>query len=358
MAYIIVGRVQIEKGKAMKKFFLNAILVAIGSMAMFSVNTFAANSSEMPGGSVYGSRAEQDAVYEAIQKSEQLMFFLNEYAGVTVLKESITPLYEASLLEYAETGVFTVRLYMPNGNGLKYMAKTVAADGRFAGNIGIIIRDGVAKLNGFTPTPALEHLFEPEYGFGGNAFVVSFSYADHAKRIQRLTNRESFLPVDEVRLVGVEGLGNVFYINDGKTEALVSINAADDVFYNKNREIVYVGRELKKIADGRLAERKAYLAKVAEWQAAHPGEKWDITGDASMPTSAVTDNVDDIVNIKEHLSAAAYEVNSSPSINAATGTTNGLLRTSLIALPLAAVALFISFWLIYKDRKAETTDNR
>jgi hypothetical protein len=361
----------------------------IGGTMMIPVGVNDANDGEIPGVSVYGSKAEQDAVYEVVQNSK-LWLFLEKY-GLTLLKESIMPVYSASLLEYAETGVFTIKPDIVRGSGIVYIAKTVIADGSFAGDLWFYILDGVAYRNGFEPTPVLEQFFDSEYGFGGNEFLVSHSYADHAKRIKNAANRESFVPVGEVRYVGVDGLGQVFYINDGKTEALVNMEAADDIFAKRNREIVYIGEELKKIAEGRLSEHKAILAEQKAWEAANPGKIWDVVGDGGMVSmSLVRENVDDIANIADYLSLEndlAYTTGTMPeataraitgsTANASTetpmeatdtttgapastpaGTANSLARASLIALPLAVLALLVGIMLVRKDKRTETTNSQ
>jgi hypothetical protein len=279
----------------MNNRIISIVLAIIGAAMTVSINVVASNGDAPPGVSVYGTKAEQDAVYEAIQESENLSFLGSK--GVTILGESIMPMYSASLYEYAETGVFTVR---PSTGGIKdesirrYMAKTVTAEGVFAGNMGILVRDGTARMNGFFPTSAVE-------GFERNSKGLSHSYADHARRVQSAIGRESFVPVGEVRYLAVDGLGTVFYVNDGKTEVLVNISAAGDVF-SENREIIYVGEELKKIADHRLAARKAILAYLEAMETDDSDSAKGRTGYEVTPGAfAARDRVDNIINIVEYL---------------------------------------------------------
>jgi hypothetical protein len=325
---------------------------------MFPVGALATSGKEVPGESVYGSKAEQDVVYEIIQSSEDLRFLKDN--GIIVLSESIMPIYEASLLEYAETGVFTVRPNTVLDNGVVYAAKTTTTEGVFASDLRFYVKDGTAY-----------HLWSAP----PNNQKKSHSYADHAERIRSLTNKESFVPVGEVRYVAVDRLGYVFYINDGKTEALINISAADDVFYQKNREIIYVGEELKKIADERLAEHKAFLEKKAAWEAANPGKDWTFTGDSGMVAASPTrENVDDIVNIVEYLGidgSDAYFTSTAVTIASATtdAAANAMLGVPpdkksnlawlwLSAIPIAAFAVFMSVKHARKDKKTENTDSQ
>ncbi|MDR0221427.1 MAG: hypothetical protein LBI54_08510 [Lachnospiraceae bacterium] len=327
----------------MKKKFLNIIPIIIGGAMMFSVGALAASGKDVPGESVYGSKAEQDAVYEIIQNSEDLRFLKDN--GIIVLSESIMPIYEASLLEYAETGVFAVRPNIVLDNGAVYVAKTTTTEGVFVSDLRFYVKDGAAY-----------HLWSAP----PNNQKKSHSYADHAERIQSLTNKESFVPIGEVRYVAVDRLGYVFYVNDGKTEALVNISAADDVFYKKNREIIYVGEELKKIADERLAEQKAFLMGKAAWEAANPGKEWTFTGDGRVATSTTNGYVDDIVNIVEYLgiddSDVYFTSTTFTTTSATPSTTNTYAWLLLVAIPIVVFAIFMGLKLIRKSKKAESAD--
>ena len=210
-------------------------------------------------------------------------------------------------MEYAETGVFTIKREIvgnTSDNGNAYIVKTVTADGLFAGNMRFYIENGVAHTQGFTPSSLLEHYFDPDYGFGDNEFLVSRSYADHARRIQNLMNRDTFVSVADVRYVTVEMLGEVFYINDGKTEALVAILADANVFSEGSGEIIYFGDELKKIADEKLAEYKEFMTLLEEWNATNPAIGSSPPFDNPMKFWLHTvrnTRTDDISNIREYL---------------------------------------------------------
>jgi hypothetical protein len=287
---------------------LKTLSLIIGCSILFSVSAFAAAGDY--GEAVYASRSDQDALIEIIEKSEDLMKQLN-YDGVSILKESITPVFVADFLEYAETGVFRIwpdsLPHVENDpasfNGSVYMSKAVTADGLFAGYMMFHIDDGVASSLMFTPTPVLEHYFDARYGFGGNANLVSRSYADHAGRIQALMESDSLIPASQVRYVGIQNLGEAFYINDGNIEALVVISASGNVFTS---EIMYFGDDLKKKADECLVEFNEQEKAVQEWMEANPGEfpLGSLDGMSSPYYSVDKANVDDIIDIAAYLGDA------------------------------------------------------
>ena len=46
------------------------------------------------------------------------------------------------------------------------------------------------------------------------------------------------------------------------------------------KEIIYIGDELKKIADDRLAAYNKQVEEMEEWMAKNPGQTYDIVGGA------------------------------------------------------------------------------
>jgi len=135
------------------KKILALLLTIIGGGIMFSADAFASDSDRVPGESVYASRSECNRIYEIVQKSDDFMKIL-DYDGTHILSETIMPIYVADFLDYAETGVFKIRPdeVFPGIN--VYYAKTVTAEGLFAGNMKFYIEDGIAHSLGFVPTPA------------------------------------------------------------------------------------------------------------------------------------------------------------------------------------------------------------
>ena len=287
------------------KNILTVLLIA-GILLMIPFTASAVDMSKMPGESVYASVAEQNEVYDIIQKSEIFINSMKEH-GVSVVKESITPICVANLLDYAETGIFEMiplvtghfKEIPTNDGGQVYLIKAITEKG-FAGYYEFFVEEGIAQPTNFKPSSQLE----PD-----NISVVSFSYADHAERIAKLTNSETFLPASEVRYVRVDNLGNVFYVNDGKTEMLIAISADANAFRDKG-EIIYVGEDLKTFAEEKLKSYKEQLAEIEEWKAAHPGEDYTFAGGYGLYSPIKIDGVNDITNISEHLASNSKETSS------------------------------------------------
>jgi hypothetical protein len=324
----------------MSKLLKTMAFICVGA-TMFLLGTFAANNN-VPGESVYVSETDRIELLEIIQNSDALMGLLRYY-GVYVLPESITQVYTADLSEYAETGVFRIEpQFVPsiaerlrddpsfaarladtievNPNfadyhaahlaeqrddplglgGNRYYAKAVTADGLFGGNIWFYIENGIARSSGFTPSG----LFS-DY----NHSVFSFSYADHARRIQELLGRDSFVPVEQVRYVGGSGLGTVFYINDGEMEALVLLSSGgkgniENVFNDGVGGIVYLGDNLQHKAEAVIEKSNERMREWEEWQAENPGQIL-IGGGVSAPTIAPNPSaIDDITDISAYLGDA------------------------------------------------------
>jgi len=225
-----------------RKLLKTAALI-ITSVIMLLPTTFAMSRDDIPGLSVYAPPSEQEEIYEIILNSERMMEWINGF-DVTLVKESITPFYRAYFLEYAETGVFRIVSPVMDRSGRAidaaegergnvYYVKTVTAEGLFAANIRFYMEDGIAYPDMLEPTPALEEIWD---FFRLTRIPPSKSYADHAERIRQLLGRDTFVPTDQVRYLGVDHLGKVFYINDGEIEALVVISADDTVFWDETGE--------------------------------------------------------------------------------------------------------------------------
>lgn len=318
----------------MKK--LISLVLIFGGLFMLSNTANAASGDKIPGESVYASVSDQDAVYSAVLNSKEL-----EFDGITVVKESITPVYVVDFLDYAKTGVFKISPSVVDSAGRSlvntsdnpgnfYIAKTITADGLFGGNIRFLVADGVAYLKGFTPS---EHFYKQGEDIPGGAYsCISYSYADHAKRIQDLLGRDSFVPPEDVRYVLIDNFGYAFYINDGKQESLVMLSYSYGVPSEYYRDIIYIGDELKEMANKRLSEYNEHLQIVKDWEAAHPGEKYSVTG-GFLPLQNNIKDTDNVVNIADYLKSS----NDVGSLK----TKTGLKPETIFAI--IAVALLIAF---------------
>lgn len=264
-----------------------------------------------PRQSVYCDTAERDAVYEALQKGWYLTPTL-ESLDVTILKESITPVYYADILDYAKTGELQIEPYIESvhggkgirSNGNVYIAKGVTSDGRFGGNIEFSIEDGMVSWGTLWPSPASNFL-------DNGIFGASCSYADHAGRIQALLQKDSFVPVENVKFVMISGFGRAFYINDGDTDYLVSMGSffaePDDRLIEEQVKVYPVGgEELKKVADEKVEQRNHFLAEQEALKKEHPDTWMEYVGLVDQSTHFIADwiyetDFDNILNISKYL---------------------------------------------------------
>lgn len=66
------------------------------------------NETNSPVDSVYVSKAEQDNVNSIILKSDEFQNFLDSH-GISIVAETITPVYTADILEYAKKENFEIK---------------------------------------------------------------------------------------------------------------------------------------------------------------------------------------------------------------------------------------------------------
>jgi len=286
----------------MKRLIFLLLAIGLGSV-LFPPSAFAKTINEVPGEAVYASTSEQDAIYKTIEESGDFLQNMDDIlGGICMVKESITPVYQADFFEYARTGVFEIKpLVTINGytdwnsdekEPNYYMAKTVTPEGLFAGDIGFYIEGNVATIASFRPSQQIlryaitkDYLPSDSYIPSGNPLVSNVYYADHAEQIRNLTKRDSLVPANEVRFVSIRNVGLVFYINDGDTEVLIGITPGlapelpEPIYYEifsiETDSIVSIDENLKKIADKALQDHDKLMAEIQAWEAAHPGERYD-----------------------------------------------------------------------------------
>ena len=111
----------------MRKFFISILTIAIVfsttiELLTFSVN--ATNNNELLKDSFYASKAEQDRLFQATQEETGDILKCLIWEDRTLLKESITPIYTANYMEFAETGKLTVTpgtVTTSNGERQRYL---------------------------------------------------------------------------------------------------------------------------------------------------------------------------------------------------------------------------------------------
>ena len=256
---------------------------------------------------------EKETVYASLEKQNEIYSMLNDesyngykylkYDNLTILKESITKVYYVSTLDYARSGILKVVPMTLSGSSDVYVAKTINANGLYAGNLQFYIKDGIAYRLLFEPSYfAFSESFE---GLSNPGWAASCSYADHAQRIQKILNRSSFVPIDKVKYVLFEGWGNAFYIEDDTGVHIIPVGKLyKNQEYNGTDRAVNIN-EIKKFADQALERHNDFIKEKEAWEKEHPGQSYaslGVTGGgAASPFTGSCGQVDNILNISEYL---------------------------------------------------------
>lgn len=303
----------------MKKIKMLCLVFCL-SILLFAMSTPCyANSSECKS-MVYVSGEQADGLYELLQKESYDLYKGLKFDSLTVVKESITPIYTIDLLDYARTGELKiVPLWKShtglsgNGKGNAYIAKTITADGKYGGNIMFYVENGVAYNMLYTPSEYSPSW--PDDG-AGHQYPASASYADHASRIANILCEKDLISAYDVKYVIIDRVGEFFYIDNDKHGTLVSIGMISTDKSNQSSDAVDchigTGDELLTLAKKQLAQYETFLKEKAEWEAANPGKTWDRVGGYSVPPIiSECSQVDNIVDIAAYLDID-YSLSSNP----------------------------------------------
>ncbi len=285
----------------MKKRLLIGLMVIVLAGILCSCEL--AESDEM----VYASNGQREKIYNLAQNDPELSEILN-FCEVSIVKQTIAPLYTVDILEYARTGDFElVRTYVYNEGGERaeyqdvYIAKTMTKTGEFGGNIRIYVVNGRVDWVRYEPSLAVENypsdamrlqegLKKERYEF------ASCSYADHAARIQNILGKEDFVSPLDVKLVVIEGGARFFYVESERV--LIPVGALSEEAEENVQDSIVTLEELKEKSDEVLESYNKALAEKAEWEEAHPGEEYraSLYLGIQFPYCKVgqLDNVDDV----------------------------------------------------------------
>lgn len=233
-----------------------AIICAMSMCLLLIVTAFAAETS---GNSfaIHAEKAEREAVLAEMRQTASNAT-LQEF-GVIVDEGTMMPVYYGSLLDYAKTGEFVYEPFALGGKQL-YVSDAIDAQGSFEG-VMIFNADDI-------------HMFMPS-----NDASKSVDFVDSIARIatsdrngKRTTAGNTPVVAMDAKFMFVEGLGFVYYLNDGDEAKFVPANfkgVNGDVFTTQNGGIVAIDNELLTYAQ-QLAEiveeQNLYLSSLA------PGE--------------------------------------------------------------------------------------
>ena len=274
---------------------------------------------EAPQDMVYAPPQVQDYLYDLIQTELES----EEYSSIKkrmiennckIVKESIAPLYELDLLEYARSGNIKIVPYSQRNHERDvlfqcYVAKVVMPNGEFAGNLKFFVKDGKAIFDILNKGYELDVSNREHY----RQYTISYDYADHAERIRKILDRDDYVSVTDVKAVYVPCYGHVFWIDNGSGFPIIipcnfepNVNHKDyDYESAKNlTDTIITESELYATAKNELSLYEDYFEQVERWESEHPGETAQFFGyiyGRLSPQPLLCSEVDNISNVYEYL---------------------------------------------------------
>ena len=281
----------------MKKIICFTLLITIISTCFFAC----ISREEDLGTMVYASPAEQDAIYDLIIKNgieENSKELKNR--GLTILKESITPVYSVDMIEYAKTGNLKMSRDYRTYEGCQwktYIAKTITSDGQFGGNVTLRVSGNKILRT---------HLSNSSHLFYENANLTSFpascSYADHAERIRICLGKSEIIPVENVRYLDNDSTG-MFYVKDGDKEYFIPVGYEKSNSHERIDAVLSIS-DMEALAQEYLRIENENQKSYEEFQKTHPGQS--AMGRLFPPVVAgLCSRIDNIINIYEYLGIEA-----------------------------------------------------
>ncbi len=194
--------------------------------------------------------------------------------------DTITPLYEVDIYDYAKTGNFEVipsMLVDADGTkteGQHYISDAIDEDGNYVGRMRLVVGG--------------ENTHISSYMSSSKNKVESVAFEPNAGRIKAVLSKQGInTDCKEIKLLFMPYIGYAYYIDNGTSEFLAAAGFAEvngELFNSINGGIIEVGDELKAFADRRLAEYEEYKREVLDKLA--PGEVPPVGG-YDMPTFKV-----------------------------------------------------------------------
>ncbi len=231
----------------MKKFITCGIVAALCTAAL-STQVFAAD--------ILSDRSVYETDGERIAKAAGN----TEWDGEKVFVDpnTVIAVYTADVFDYARTGNFDVKPSLCDG-GQEYIADAVNEKGDFAGRVEFSVDGGHPGIGVYT------HMTDKSR---------AIDFASDAKRINTVMSKRGITSeCKEIKLLFVQYIGYVYYIDNGTSKFLAATNineVSGKVFNHENEGIVEIGDELKSFADQELADLEKYKKEVLDKLA--PGE--------------------------------------------------------------------------------------
>ena len=228
-----------------KSFLFVSALVLVMVFSLFSVQANGPMDLQS-NRSIYAE--DQKIIAEKARGQEKINRSLQSY-GISLKDSTITPLYRASLYDFAQTGKVDLKPYQIGG-GQAYVAE-VEKNGNFAGLIHFTVEGNVPDIHIFAPLNRLED---------------SFDWKVNAPRIEALLKKVQFSSEDiEVKLVFMDGLGYVYDIRGNGREVLIAagIKGQNSLIFTPETEgILVVDENLRELAKKEKAELDRRMEKI------------------------------------------------------------------------------------------------
>lgn len=158
---------------------------------------------------------------------------------------TIMPVYSASIYDYAKTGSFEI----DTSKAQWYIADAVDGYGNYSGMLELTLKNGYFEGGYFLPSDKNK--------------VDPIAFEANAKRVSALMKKRGLnTDCKEVKLIFMEHVGYVYYIDNGSEKMLVAANVSEvngNFFNDRNGGIVVIGDELKAAADMELEAYNKYL---------------------------------------------------------------------------------------------------
>lgn len=248
----------------MKRFISFMLLIVL----IFSMSSLTFATDLQSDVSIYASSREIASIKSSI-KNTFVTKTLNDFK-MTFDFDTIMPVYYASLYDYAETGKLEYAPFCLNGKQL-YVSDVIDNTGDFSG-VALFNIDDI-------------HMFVQSTDMNKS---IDFSTIN-SKRISTLTASNTTYLTNKAKMMFVEGLGFVYYIENENEIMLVASTLKGtngDIFTSENNGIVFVDENLLQISESLVEKREEYDNYLSTLK---PGENPN-TG-VSTPPFAVDNSI-------------------------------------------------------------------
>ncbi len=199
--------------------------------------------------SVYAQ--DYSSIMEDIESSNNnLTKSLKEF-NIVISEKTIMPIFEGSLISYAETGDFGFTPYLIAG-GQGYLAEVVDQSGHFAGMIEFSVDGKAPDIHMYMQSTKKEESVD----FNVNYDRVVSLVKKHNMDVEQLS----------AKMMWVTGMGYVYYVTDGTKQAFIATplkGTNGDIFTKENNGIVVVDDTLSDLGKKEIEKIKQIEAEVA-----------------------------------------------------------------------------------------------